>query len=310
MPSSHLSAVHDETEGARMSAESASPVSPLTSPPPPPPTGAAAVTLPEKRKLPPFPEGDITQQEGEAFCRLITMNRVEVLLEQELMSNIQESACSPNEDIASVSISQVIGETPKAAWDILPLTPNSSTGRCPFELVKQGPIPSMFPRLTASSKQQQRSETTAVQHSVAKLRKRRQFEEGEEVVVYDAKTKLSSKGKISEVLGNNTYLADCGGGPKHVSGDLVSRVSATSQRSIGGGNVLSQDLGEDNAEDIGEDNVSICSESSFGSEILDFNIENVAAPQNVNRVRRRRRMVDRLDQPQADLPRLRPLRHR
>ena len=189
------------------------------------------------------------------------------------------------------------------------LTPHASTGRCPFELVKQGPTPSMFPRLTASTQQQQKSEATAVQHSVARLRKRKQFEEGEEVVVYDAKKKLSSKGKICEVLGNNTYLADCGEGLKHVSGDLISRVSATSHRSIGG-NVQSQDLREDNAEDIGEDNVSICSESSFGSEILDFNIENVAAPQNVNRVRRRRRVVDRLDQPQVDLPRLRPLRHR
>ena len=90
-----------------------------------------------------------------------------------------------------------------------------------------------------------------------------------------------------------------------MSGDLLSRVSATSHRSIGD-NIQCQDLTEDN----GEDNISICSESSFGSEILDFNIENVAAPQNVNRVRRRRRVVDRLDQPQVDLPRLRPLRHR
>ena len=116
--------------------------------------------------------------------------------------------------------------------------------------------------------------------------------------MYDVKTKLSSKGKIIEVLGNNTYLADCGEGPKHVSGDLLSRVSATSQCDIGSGDVMSQDTGEDIGEDIGEDNVSICSESSFGSEILDFNVfnENVAAP-NINRVNRRRRVVDRLGQP-------------
>ena len=85
VPSSHPQSVHDEPEGARMSVGSASgarmsvgsasPVSPLTSPPPPPPTGAA---LPEKRKLPPFPEGDMTQQEGEAFCRLICETYPEV----------------------------------------------------------------------------------------------------------------------------------------------------------------------------------------------------------------------------------------
>ena len=40
------------------------------------------------------------------------------------------------------------------------LTPHSSTGKCPYELVKEGPVPSMFPCLTASNSQ--RRETTAV----------------------------------------------------------------------------------------------------------------------------------------------------
>ena len=112
-----------------------------------------------------------------------------------------------------------------------------------------------------------------------------------------------------EVLGNNTYMADFGDGiMKHVSGDLLSRVPITSHRNIGD-STQCQDLSEENTEDI-DDSVSVCSQSSIGSEILDSNTENVAAPQNGNRVRRRRRMVDRLDQPQDNLPRLRPLRHR
>ena len=66
----------------------------------------------------PCPGGRLQQ-----LSELTTRNKVDVLLEEEeLMCNIQELACSPNEDIASVSISQVIGETPKVAWDILPLT--------------------------------------------------------------------------------------------------------------------------------------------------------------------------------------------
>ena len=40
------------------------------------------------------------------------------------------------------------------------LTPHSSTGRCPFELIKEGPMPSMFPKLTPSSSQC--SESTVV----------------------------------------------------------------------------------------------------------------------------------------------------
>ena len=55
------------------------------------------------------------------------------------------------------------------------VTPHSSTGRCPYELVKEGPLPSMFPRLTAGSSQSTRSETTVIRHSVAKLRNKKTF---------------------------------------------------------------------------------------------------------------------------------------
>ena len=75
------------------------------------------------------------------------------------------------------------------------LTPHRSTGRCPYELVKEGPSTSLFPRLTAGSGR--RSEQTAIQHSVGRLAKKATFDEGEEVIVYDLKTKLSSKGKIT-----------------------------------------------------------------------------------------------------------------
>ena len=82
------------------------------------------------------------------------------------------------------------------------LTPHNSTGRCPYELIKEGPILSLFPRLTDGSGR--RREQTAVKHSVDRLTKKRTFTEGEKVIVYDLKTKLSSTGKISKVLGNNT----------------------------------------------------------------------------------------------------------
>merc|ERR1711888_143131 len=88
------------------------------------------------------------------------------------------------------------------------LTPHRSTGRCPYELVKDGPVMSLFPKLTSGSSG--RSERTAVQYSVGRLEKKSTFAEGEEVIVNDLKSKLSSKGKIIEVLSNNTYLTDCG----------------------------------------------------------------------------------------------------
>ena len=79
------------------------------------------------------------------------------------------------------------------------LTPHSSTGRCPYELIKEGPLPSLFPKLITGA--HQISEATAVRHSVGRLRNRRTFAEGDEVVVYDNKMKLSTDGKIVEVMG-------------------------------------------------------------------------------------------------------------
>ena len=47
------------------------------------------------------------------------------------------------------------------------LTPHSNTDSCPFELVKQGKLPSLFPTLTSDVTKQ--LEFTTVRHSVAKL---------------------------------------------------------------------------------------------------------------------------------------------
>ena len=121
------------------------------------------------------------------------------------------------------------------------LTPHRSTGRCPYELIKEGPSASLFPKLTGGCSR--RSEQTAVSHSVGRLAKKATFAEGEEVIVYDLKSKLSSTGKITEVLGNNTYLADSGNGPQHISGDVISRVSDVSRRQIGSRQIDEKDDG-------------------------------------------------------------------
>ena len=67
----------------------------------------------------PYPAGGVHQ-----LRQLPTsVNNIEILLHaDEPMVDIQKLACWPEEAMASVSISQVIGETPKEAWDILPLT--------------------------------------------------------------------------------------------------------------------------------------------------------------------------------------------
>ena len=69
------------------------------------------------------------------------------------------------------------------------LTPHVSTDKCSFELVQQGNLPSLFPTLTSDLQRQ--AELTTVRHSAAKLRNRRNFEEGDKVIVYDNHKKLS-----------------------------------------------------------------------------------------------------------------------
>ena len=104
------------------------------------------------------------------------------------------------------------------------LTPHSSTDRCPFELIKKGNLPSLFPHLTSDVSK--KSELTVVRQCSDKLRNRRNFEEGDNVVVYDNHKKLSYPAVVSEILGTNNYLVLSDNGPKHVSGDVMSRSAA------------------------------------------------------------------------------------
>ena len=101
------------------------------------------------------------------------------------------------------------------------LTPHSSTDRCPYELIKQGPTPSLFPKLTSDTSK--KSELTVTRHCTANLRTRKSFNEEENVVVFDNHTKLSYPAIVSEVMGTNNYLVMSDNGPKHVSGDCMSR---------------------------------------------------------------------------------------
>ena len=63
----------------------------------------------------PYPKGDV--QKVTATVNLDSLNIEETLTEEsldeeELMLDIQQLAISPNEEVASVSISQVVGEAP------------------------------------------------------------------------------------------------------------------------------------------------------------------------------------------------------
>ena len=91
------------------------------------------------------------------------------------------------------------------------LIPNTSTGCCPYERIKLGPLPSLFPKLCNSTRLQQRAEKNIVLQSQNKIRAKRSFNEDDKVVVFDLKTRTSSSGIITEVLGNKNYLVELDG---------------------------------------------------------------------------------------------------
>ena len=125
------------------------------------------------------------------------------------------------------------------------LTPHSSTSRCPYELIREGPPASLFPQLTKST--QKVSELTAVRQSIGRPGRKTAFSEGDHVVVFDFKTKLSARGVVKKVLGNNTYTVDCGKGPQHVSGDALSK-SSLRPEDIDGGQQLTADHGQESSQ--------------------------------------------------------------
>ena len=164
-----------------------------------------------------------------------------------------------------------------------------------------------------------------MQYAADRLRQRRTFEEDEEVIVYDARSKLSSKGKICEVLGNNTYLVDCGTGSRHVSGDCISKVATVAGQGIGGASIDRDNVEVVNITDE-EDSASIVSDNSdssvesanFDDVILQPDDDVILQPDDnvilqpndnnvgVRRNRHRRRQVELIDTPVANLPQLRP----
>ena len=168
------------------------------------------------------------------------------------------------------------------------LTSHTSTGRCPFELIKEGPVPSLFPQLTKSN--QKSSELTAVKQSISRPGKRVVYSEGERVVVYDFKTKLSSLGIVKQVLGSNTYSVDCGQGRlRHVSGDALSKSRLDSDDFIGEPKLTAQDSDSQLVQDLAQDSDDTGADSDSSD---DHDYAQDLVPAAVPRRRRRVRQQD------------------
>ena len=183
------------------------------------------------------------------------------------------------------------------------LTPHSSTDRCPFELIKLGNLPSLFPKLTGGITE--KSELTTTRHCANKLKRRKSFSEGDLVVVYDNFTKLSYDAIVSEVVGTNNYIVECDNGFKHVSGDNLSVRSSTPPKATAEAEAPATDEILESTSTFDDDNLSIFSDDSDEFHLPKNNNNNVNNNNNNNQhPRRGNRELNNLGSVQP-LPRLR-----
>ena len=184
------------------------------------------------------------------------------------------------------------------------LTPHSSTDRCPFELIKTAQLPSLFPKLTSDVSKN--LELTVTKDCAAKLRNRREFNEGDKVVVYDNHRKLSYPAVVSDILGRNNYLVNSDNGSKHVSGDMMSSIPQVGEKTAADG--IDRNIIED---EVLDDNVSVISDMSDDFDDMppaNMNVENNNNLQNLNNVPNQNRRGQRELRNLGPVPRLTRLR--
>ena len=87
--------------------------------------GSSVAPFPVEQQLNQRIPDPITRMEGalQEPKELSTMNSVEISVkEEEILCDVTELAKYPQQEVVNVSISQIVGDEPKVAWDILPLT--------------------------------------------------------------------------------------------------------------------------------------------------------------------------------------------
>ena len=103
-----------------------------------------------------------------------------------------------------------------------------------------------------------------IRHCTNKLKHRKVFSEGENVIVYDNFRGTSYPAVVSEILGTNTYLVLSDNGTKHVSGDVISRDKsrAIQPTAVEPPAAVAAEDNVDNISIVDEDNMSVVSDSS------------------------------------------------
>ena len=129
-------------------------------------------------------------------------------------------------------------------------SPQLSTGQTPFDLISKAPVPRLFTQLQSSQQQIQEKNRASVPKD--KVRRARDFQPGDSVLVYDTQTRVNSKGVVKDCQSNNSYNVVVNGREKHISSDHMSLLPKDSCDSV---NVNDKEVIPDK---VSNDNVDLC----------------------------------------------------
>ena len=144
-------------------------------------------------------------------------------------------------------------------------SPIQSTGQTPFEAINKSPAPRLFNQLQVS--QQKRQETNCTSVPIDKVKSVRKFHPGDNVLVYDTQTKISSKGKVKDTKSKNSYIVEVNDRDRHISGDHMSILP---KDSVDLNNAIDND-----SNNVIENSNNVIDNNNDNSNVFDNNYDNL-----------------------------------
>ena len=136
-------------------------------------------------------------------------------------------------------------------------TPQTSTGHTPYELISKAIVPRLFYQLQPSQHEIQEKNRASVAKD--KVRRAREFQQGDSVLVYDTQTRVNSKGVVKDCQSNNSYIVLVNDREKHISGDHMSLLpkDRSDNVSVNDKEVVPDKVLNDNEDSCSSDTVSV-----------------------------------------------------
>ena len=86
--------------------------------------GSSNYTADSLSRLPVCEEGGLQARYPDGPLKELSqlpINKIQFVCEEDIMLEVKRLACQPQGTMVDITIAQVMGETPKEAWDVLPM---------------------------------------------------------------------------------------------------------------------------------------------------------------------------------------------